>query len=412
MSKMPYLNKEEMKAIDKLKAHYGGAKKIMKAVESKRDFETRRETLNQKGFGNIIDRALEYSQQLPKLADYVESNKIKTRKKTAATTQVSAWQGAKVTLDCLRRSAADGAVFMPKEMISVMALTDDYVYNGDLLATLTMCENILGAKFCNTSFVGTPLPESRFKKISKITGAKFETCDAGAGMRALVMKNQGTPFGNLCGVEVSNDNHLIYLDSITRTALETGANFFLNPSWSTIAAACYYARDLKNFHFKVSCFLAVQNLIQFRMLLNIIKECLRPDKTSPIREINLGNAISPEKFVQAHKILKQSGIKDISLTAHILINTDLGIKEYSWFENACDVLDSGCDMTLKYESDGQCKPDDTIMAYFLPKEDREAKAEVLGEVLYNKVLSCDRDAKNLLKSGYNVVFADISMKRC
>jgi len=410
MTRLPLLSKDEMKAMDKLKAHYGGAKKIMKDVEKQRDLEVRRAILKQKGFDSLIGQAVELAKKLPEAGDYIKANNLKTKKKSVATTQVSAWQGAKVTLDCLKRAAADGTVFMPKEMISVMALNDDYIYNGDLLATMAICENILGAKFCNTSFVGTPLPAHRFETISKLTGAKFETYDAGNGMRALVMKNQGTAFGNLCGVEVGNDNHLVYLDTVTRTALATGGDFFLNPSWSTIAAACYYGRDLKNIHFKVSVFLSVQNLIQFRMLLNIIKEYLRADKTSPIREINMGNAISPEKFVAAHKILKASGIKGVSLTAHIRINTDLGMKEFSWYNNACSVLDSGCDMTLKYESDGQCAADDTIMSYFLPKEDREAKAEVLGDVLFHKVLRCDQDAKNLLKSGYKVAFADISQK--
>ena len=63
----------------------------------------------------------------------------------------------------------------------------------------------------------------------------------------------GTAFGNLGGVEVANDNHLVYLDGVTRAAMETGGDFFLNPVWSTIIAACYYGRDIPNLSSRSRC---------------------------------------------------------------------------------------------------------------------------------------------------------------
>lgn len=403
-----YLSKPEMKAIDKLKSSYGGAKKIAKAMEERRDYESRRKAADKKGFGKFLSEAEEFSKSFPKKNDFNKKNNIRVLRKGVATTQVSAWQGYKVTHNCMKRLADNGSVFLPNEMISVMPLTDDYVYGGDLLATLVMCENIMGAKYCSTSLLGVPLPAHRFDRIRKATGAVLDTIDAGNGMKQLRMSNMGTFFGNFCGIEVGNDNHLVYLDSITRTALETGNNFFLNPSWSTIAAGCYYGHDIPDLSFKISCFMGLHNIIQFRVLLGILKEFKRRDGTTPVREINLGNAINADKFMACKDLIKAAKIKNLSLTAHIAINADLGAKDYDWFPNALKVLDQGYDMTLKYESDGSCCSDDTIGSYFMSKEDRETKSEVLGEVLYKKVLRCDEDAKKLLRAGHEVVFAKIS----
>lgn len=403
-----HLSKTETKAIDKLKLSYGGAKKIARAIEVKRDYELRRKIADKKGFGKVIARAEEFAGQFPKASLFNKNNRLKAIRKGIATTQVSAWQGYKVTFNCMKRIAEHGSAFLPNEMISVMPLTDDYVYEGDLLATLIMCENIMGAKFCSTSLLGVPLPSHRFDRIKKATNVKLDTSDAGNGMKQLRMSNMGTFFGNLCGVEVGNDNHLVYLDSITRTALETGSNFFLNPSWSTIVTGCYYGYDIPNLSFKISCFMGLHNLIQFRALLNIINEFKRRDGSTPIREINLGNAINTETFMVCKDLVSAAKINNLSLTAHIAINSDLGAKDYNWFPNALKVLNHGYDITLKYESDGACCPDDTIGAYFLGKEEREAKSEILGEVLYKKVLRCDEDAKTLLKMGHEVRFAKIS----
>jgi len=406
--KVPYLSKSEMKSIDELKASYGGARKISKIIEEKRKYDYRMKIAEKKGFGTYLTDAQDYAKGLPKANDYIRNNNIKITKKNIATTQVSAWQGCKITHNCLKRIAENKSILLPNEMISVMPMTDDYVYGGDLLATLAICENILGGKYCSTSLLGTPLPAHRFERIEKTCGVSLDTTDAGNGMRQLKLSNMGTFFGNFCGIEVGNDNYLVYLDSITRAAVETGANFFLNPSWATIVAASYYGRDIPNMSFKVSCFLGLHNLIQFRVLLNIIKEYQRKNGTCAIQEINLGNAINAETFMACKDLVKEYKLKGLSLTAHIAINTDLGASNFDWFDNALKVLAKGYDMTLKYESDGTCCSDDTIASYFLSKEDREAKAEVLGEVLYKKVAKCDEHAKKLLAKGYNVKFAEVS----
>jgi len=299
--------------------------------------------------------------------------------------------------------------FVPSEFISVVALTDNYVYNGDLMATLMMSENIMKAsKFCSTNLIGIPQPESRFKELEKITGATFERADVGNGLSALVLKNQGTFFGNFGGIEVANNNHLVYLDGITRTAMATGADFFLNPSWSTIIAICYYGRDIPNLHIKISMLLATQNTMQFRMLLNIMKEYLREDCTSPLYEINIGNGASPETFIQCAKELKESGIKGISLAAHMYINPDLGIAGFNWTNNAFKVLESGTNMTFKYESDGTARELDTMGAYFLPEEDRELNGERIGDVIFYKALRATKDGKAFMKKGIKAVFGGAS----
>ena len=100
----------------------------------------------------------------------------------------------------------------------------------------------------------------------------FQSIPVWEFMILLVLTNQVTFFGNFGGFEVANDNHLVYLDGITRTAKTTGANFFLNPSWSTIIAVCYYGRDIHNLYIKISMMLSTQNLMQLRMLLNIMNE--------------------------------------------------------------------------------------------------------------------------------------------
>ena len=223
-----------------------------------------------------------------------------------------------------------------------------------------------------------------------------------------MLQNQGTFFGNFGGIEVANDNHLIYLDGITRAAKTTGANFFLNPSWSTIIAVCYYGRDIPNLYIKVSMLLSTQNLMQFRMLLNIMNEYLRDDKTSPIREINIGNGVSAENFIRCCQELDASGIKGLSLAAHILINPDLGRADFDWFGDSIKVLESGFDVTFKYESDGQNRELDTMEAYFLPEEERKANATKIGDVIYHKTLQCTKHAREYMRRGIPVRFGRAS----
>lgn len=404
------LTDRDLKAIDALIDSYGGAKGINRKIESMRDYKLRKEKAAEKGFGEMLEKVEEYVESFPKVEDFVEKNNITMTKKGICTAQVSGFQGALPTFDCLRRLAENGDVLFPTEMISVVGLTENYVYGGDLLVTLAMAENILGAsKFCTTNLLGTPLPEERFKRIEKVTGEEFERADVGSGLSQIILKNMGTAFGNLGGVEVGNNNHLVYLDGITRAAAETGASFFLNPSWSTIVAACYYAREISNLTFKISMLLSTQNTIQLRMLLNIFKEYLRDDGTTPIYEINIGNAVTAETFIQCSEEVEAAGL-DISLAAHLRINPDLGMADFNWTENAFQVLEAGRNLTIKYESDGESRSYDTMEAYFLSDEERNEKASLIGDVIYHKCIRCDKDAKEIMNRGHEVQFAKVSYK--
>jgi hypothetical protein len=293
----------------------------------------------------------------------------------------------------------------------VVALTETYVYSGDLMATLTMAENIMGAsKFCSTNLIGIPMPAARFAQLEAVTGKTFETRDLGDGMAQIILKNMGTAFGNLGGVEVANDNHLVYLDGITRAALETGNDFFLNPSWSTIVAACYFGRDILNLQFKVSMLLSTQNLMQFRLLLNIMSEYLRDDATTPIYEVNIGNGVSPENFIRCAEELDRSGIKGMSLAAHLRINPDLGMPDFDWTDNAFKVLESGTNLTFKYESDGTARELDTMAAYFMPEDERAAVADKIGDVIYYKSLRASNDGRAMMRRGIPTRFGAASYR--
>jgi hypothetical protein len=407
-----FLSNSDMKAIDALKEHHGGAKKIVETITEMRKLETRKRILKEKGFGDMIADAEELVKKFPKVGEFEKANNVKYNDKFGiGTAQVSGWQGAKVSHHAMKRIAEqpDEACFVPSEFISVVALTDHYVYSGDLMATLAMSENIMKAsKFCSTNLIGIPQPKERFKYISEVTGKQFDLTEVDAENAALTLKNQGTFFGNFGGLEVANDNHLVYLDGITRTALATGNDFFLNPSWSTIIAACYYGRDIPNLHFKVSMLLSTQNVMQFRMLLNIMKSYLREDGTSPLYEINIGNGATAETFIRCSEELDKSGIKGVSLAAHIFINPDLGMANFNWTGNMYKVLESGTNMTYKYESDGTAREMDTMAAYFLSDAERDENAEKIGDVIYYKALQAAKDGKDMMKKGIKPVFADCS----
>ncbi|MCK4360753.1 MAG: hypothetical protein KAV70_03330 [Bacteroidales bacterium] len=407
--KYKLLSDSDIKAIDALKEFHGGAAEINRTIKKMRNFETRKKILVEKGFGEMIADAGELIKKFPKVDDF--TNEIKPQYNSnygIATSQVSGFQGAYVTHHFMKKvaeTAKTDPVFVPAEMISVVPLTDYYVYSGDLMATLAMTENIMQtSKYCSTNLIGIPHPESSFKKIEEVTGKTFDRADMGDGMSAIILKNQGTPFGNFGGIEVADDNHLFYLDGVIRTAKENGADFFLNPSWSSIIAACYFGRDIPNLTFKISMLLATQNTMQLRMLLNIINEYIRDDNTTPIYEINIGNGVSPHNFIQCAKELKESGIKGVSLAAHIRINPDLGIENFDWTENAYNVLENGTDMTFKYESDGTKRELDTMATYFMSDDERLANADKIGDVIYYKALRATNDGKDMIRKGIRVVF--------
>jgi hypothetical protein len=404
------LSDKDLKAMDALLASYGGPKEIAKKIESARSYDTRKKAVGDKGFGDVLEQAETHVRSFPKVEDFVQANGITFSKKGVCTAQVSGFQGARPTAHAVKAIAENGNVLFPTEMISVVGLTDTYVYGGDLTATLALAENLLGAsKFCSTNLIGTPIPEERFRRLEKVTGETFERRDLGQGLSQIIMKNMGTPYGNLGGVEVGNNNHLVYLDGITRAALETGANFFLNPSWSTIVAACYYAREIPNLTFKISMLLSTQNAIQLRMLMNIFKEYLPESGRTPIYEINIGNAATAETFIQCAEEMDASGL-GVSLAAHLRINPDLGMVDFDWTKNAHKVLEAGKNITIKYESDGQSRPFDTMEAYFIPDAERNEKAALIGDVIYHKCVRCDADAKEIMKMGHETRFAGVSYR--
>ena len=414
--KYALLSSSDLKAIDTLKEHYGGAEKISDTLRERRRLETRKRVLEEKGFGGTIADAEKLVERFAKIEVFEEKLSPTYRDSFGiATAQVSGFQGAAVTHHAMQQMAksanSDEPCWVPSEFISVVALTENYVYSGDLMATLTMAENIMGAsKFCSTNLIGIPMPASRFANLEKLTGKTFETRDLGDGMAQIILKNMGTAFGNLGGVEVANDNHLVYLDGITRAALETGNDFFLNPSWSSIIAACYYGRDIPNLQFKVSMLLSTQNLMQFRMLLNIMSEYLRDDGTTPIYEVNIGNGVSPENFIRCAEELDQSGIRGVSLAAHLRINPDLGMADFDWTDNAFTVLESGTNLTYKYESDGTARDLDTMEAYFMPEEDRAEVADKIGDVIYYKSLRASKDGREMMRRGIRTRFGDASYR--
>jgi len=408
------LSSEDTKAIDALKAHYGGAPAIAEAISTSRDLATRKNILADKGYGEMIADAEKLVQRFAKIGQYEREFATGYRDEFGiATAQVSGFQGARVTHRAMQRMAASAAsdepCWVPSEFISVVALTEHYVYSGDLMATLTMAENIMQAsKFCSTNLIGTPLPAERFSTLEEVTGKTFERAVLGDGTEQIILKNMGTAFGNLGGVEVANDNHLVYLDGVTRAAMETGNDFFLNPSWSTIVAACYFGRDIPNLFFKISMLLSTQNLIQFRMLLNIMHEYLRDDGTTPIYEVNIGNGVSPEHFILCAEELERSGIPGVSLAAHLRINPDLGMADFDWTDNAFKVLQSGTDLTFKYESDGTARELDTMAAYFLSDEERDAAAEKIGDVIFYKALRASKDGREMMRRGIRTRFGGAS----
>lgn len=144
--------------------------------------------------------------------------------------------------------------------------------------------------------------------------------------------------------------------------------------------------------------------------MNIIKEYLREDGTTPIYEINIGNAATAETFIQCSQEMEDSGLPTVYLAAHLRINPDLGMEDFNWTENAFRVFEAGRDLTIKYESDGTSRPYDTMEAYFLSDEERNEKADLIGDVIYHKCIRCDQDAKEIMRRGHKALFAKISYK--
>ena len=118
------LSDKDLKAIDALRDSYGGAEEIKKQIDAHRDYETRKRIAGDKGFGEMLAKAEDYAADFAKLPDWLAKNKLEFSKKGIATAQVSGFQGAYVTADCMRRVAENKDLLWPREMISVVALTE------------------------------------------------------------------------------------------------------------------------------------------------------------------------------------------------------------------------------------------------------------------------------------------------
>ena len=154
--------------------------------------------------------------------------------------------------------------------------------------------------------------------------------------------------------------------------------------------------------------LSTQNLMQLRMLLNIMTEYLRDDGThAHLRDQHRQRRVAGE----LHPLRRgagRSGIKGVSLAAHLRINPDLGMADFDWTENAFKVLESGTDLTFKYESDGTARELDTMEAYFLPEEERDELADEIGDVIYYKSLRASKDGREMMRRGIRARFGEAS----
>ena len=68
--KYALLSPSDLKSIDAVKEHYGGAQKISETLRERRLFETRKRVLGEKGFGGMISDAESLVQRFPKIEDF------------------------------------------------------------------------------------------------------------------------------------------------------------------------------------------------------------------------------------------------------------------------------------------------------------------------------------------------------
>ena len=127
--KYPLLSADDLKAIDALKEHYGGARSISETLAERRTIAARRRILGGKGFGDMITDAERLVDQFAKIEDFEQGLSVSPRDDFGiATAQVSGFQGAAVTHRAMQRmaesAAGDEPCWVPSEFISVVALTD------------------------------------------------------------------------------------------------------------------------------------------------------------------------------------------------------------------------------------------------------------------------------------------------
>lgn len=396
------INKKDQKAIDQLIEFHGGAQSISNQIKSAKNKTYREKTISKSSWVWVLDEC----EKIDKVYIRHNTDYPKHNSSSVATIQVSGFQGTKAILGFIKESRnKPEKTLVPAEMISVVGLTDTYVNEGDLLSALYLTENVLGVKrFCSSSLVTTPMKEGYFNTLESILGVTFDRNRISETYSSAVVVNQGTAYGNLCGIECANSNYLLYLDGVLRAAKTTGATFFLNPSWNTIVAGCYLSQKIPEITYKISCFLGLQSTIHFQLLLSILRN-FKTNTGSPVVEINIGNAVNSETFCRCNNLLHADDLSNIDLAAHVRINNDLGVANYDWLREAEKVLQRGCNITLKYESAGLCSSIDTIGVYFSDDITRNLLSSELGRVLRERVIRASIDSEYLASKGYSIKHA-------
>jgi hypothetical protein len=391
------LTNRERTTINQLISIHGGAAKISYQIKESQKFENRIARLKETNW---------YS-KIKEIEKITESYSLSFTKEDAnsdfgeATFQVSGLHGTEALYQFIKENERNGLTQkFPAEFTSVVGLTEHSLKSDDLLATLVIAENILHVKrFCSTCLVTTPIKKSKSKILEKI---EYSTIKNNIVSNFI---NQGTLFGNFSRIEVANKNYLLYLNNVIETAIETGATVFLSPSWNTVIAGCYLGQQIPEVKFKVSCFLGTQNVIQFRLLINIIKQFLLPDGTSPIVEINLGSDVSINTAKECFSILNEDKLYFIDLITQISINNDLGQKKHNWLNNAEKLLKDGFNLTLKYESAESENNLEYIPNHLVDDTLEFENSEQLGKILYQKTKIANDDARILTKQSIKTIFA-------
>ena len=72
-------------------------------------------------------------------------------------------------------------------------------------------------------------------------------------------------------------------------------------------------------------------------------------------------------------------------------------------------MESGANITYKYESDGNARDMDTMAAYFISDAERNELADKIGEVIYYKALKATQDGKDFMKKGIKTLFGKATL---
>jgi len=172
---------------------------------------------------------------------------------------------------------------------------------------------------------------------------------------------------------------------------------------------CYFAREIPEVSFKISMLLSTQNAIQFRMLMNIVKEYIRDDGTTPIYEVNIGNGASPETFMQCADDLRtwNSGHPPDRAPAYQSRSRHARVR----LDRQCP---KGARQGERHDHQVRVRRHCASVRYhgsiLFSDDERDAKAELIGDVIYHKCVRCDLDAKEIMRKGHKALFAKAAYK--